>query len=319
MIKPNFYMLVGLPASGKSTWAENNKQKLNFNIRSSDALREELYGNVNDLSNNADLFKELHKRIKTDLKNNKNVCYDATNLVSKRRIAFLKELKYIPCKKICILFCTPYELCLNQNSERERIVPEEAIKKMYKNFNVPFWQEGWDEIRCVYDLDDLEKYKFDFNTTRISQDNPHHSLSLYNHLLQTTNNVFKTSGKERPDLLSAAIYHDVGKVFTKEFKNSHGELSETAHYYNHQNVSAYIALLDLILMGKPYSAEEMSEYIDYVLYISKIINDHMKPYLQWKQSEKYKKQDLEMMGEQYYNDIMLLNQADKIAKTTCKN
>ena len=40
----------------------------------------------------------------------------------------------------------------------------------------------------------------------------------------------------------------------------------------------------------------------------------MKPYLQWKDSEKSKNKDIALLGEQYYNDIMLLNKADRAAK-----
>lgn len=308
------YMLVGLPASAKSTWAESKQNELDFTIHSSDKLREELYGDVNDTKHNEDLFVELHKRVKSDLNANKNVCYDATSLSSKRRISFLKELKHINCRKVCVLFCTPYELCLKRNSERERVVPEYVMQKMYKNFQIPFMEEGWDEIRLVYDLDDIAKYQFNFNTTRISQDNPHHTLSLYNHLLKTMKNVENETGQSRPDLLTAAWYHDTGKVFTKDFHNSHGEPTETAHYYNHHNVSTYIALIDLILLGRSYSEQEMAEYVEHVLYICKIINDHMKPYLQWKDSEKAKNKDVAMLGEQYYKDILILNNADRNAK-----
>ena len=70
--KPTFIMCVGIPGTGKSTWLENNKEELNFIIHSSDAIREEL-GDVNDQSKNELVFNTLHKRIKEDLLNGKNV------------------------------------------------------------------------------------------------------------------------------------------------------------------------------------------------------------------------------------------------------
>jgi hypothetical protein len=39
----------------------------------------------------------------------------------------------------------------------------------------------------------------------------------------------------------AAWYHDVGKPYTKDFKDSKGNPSKEAHYYQHQCVGAYIA------------------------------------------------------------------------------
>ena len=72
--KPTLLMLCGIPASSKSTIAEKYvKDHKNTIIHSSDALREELFGNVNDQNNNEVLFTELHRRIKADLSAGKNV------------------------------------------------------------------------------------------------------------------------------------------------------------------------------------------------------------------------------------------------------
>ena len=92
---PVLVMMVGLPASGKSTIAHNLAKENNYIIFSSDELRVELYGDINDQNHNHDLFIELHKRIKTALKEGNNVIYDACNLSSKRRVAFLQELKKV--------------------------------------------------------------------------------------------------------------------------------------------------------------------------------------------------------------------------------
>ena len=56
-----FIMLVGLPASGKSTYAEKLRKK-GFHIHSSDKIREELTGDVNSQDKNMNVFQELHKR-----------------------------------------------------------------------------------------------------------------------------------------------------------------------------------------------------------------------------------------------------------------
>ena len=84
MKKPNFYMLVGISGSGKSSHKfEEEVVKI-----SSDALRAELYGDENDQTHNAEIFNELHKRVIKHLKAGDNVVYDATNLSRRRRIAF---------------------------------------------------------------------------------------------------------------------------------------------------------------------------------------------------------------------------------------
>ena len=106
MDKPKFIMLVGLPGSGKSFKAQELSQEYNATIFSSDALREELFNDVNHQADNTTLFNELHKRIKDCLKEGNNAIYDATNINYKKRMAFLAELKNIPCEKICVIMAT---------------------------------------------------------------------------------------------------------------------------------------------------------------------------------------------------------------------
>lgn len=298
-----FYMLVGLVGSGKSTYAEKLKEE-GVIIHSSDKIREEL-GDVNDQSKNTEVFEILHKRIKNDLQNGKSVCYDATNLSRKRRRAFLQELKNISCEKICVLVATPFEECCKQNESRDRKVPEEVLDRMYRNFNVPCKQEGWDEIIVYYLNEEWKEYygcvADHINELRdFSQDNHHHTLTLGEHMLKAGNYVFDKLHKEC-DVVHTAFTHDIGKLECKEFKNNKGEPTEEAHYYQHHTVGAYKSLF--------------FEYPSRVnkLYVSLLIELHMKPYLEYKQSEKAKEKDRKLFGDKVMADLELLHEADVMA------
>lgn len=299
-----FVMLCGLPGSGKSTYAEKLKED-DVIIHSSDAIREEL-GDINDQSKNEEVFRILHKRIKDDLKSGKSVAYDATNLNRKRRISFLKELKNIPCKKICVLVATPYEMCIAQNFKRDRRVPVEVIWNMYKSFNVPCEQEGWDDIIVYYPNEEWKEYYGDcsrhVNELRsFEQENHHHTLTLGNHMKKAGNYILAQNIGEWSDVVYAAYTHDLGKVDTKEFKNGKGEPTEEAHYYNHHFAGSYKCLF----FGYPSVANKM--------YISLLIELHMKPYLEWEQSEKAKEKDKKLFGDKVFNDVMMLHEADLFA------
>ena len=108
MNMPTFIMMCGLVASGKSTKAQELAREYNATIFSSDTLREEMFNDVNDQGHNQELFTELHRRIKECLCNGKSAIMDATNINYKKRMDFLRQLKNIPCKKICVLMATPY-------------------------------------------------------------------------------------------------------------------------------------------------------------------------------------------------------------------
>ena len=60
-ISPSFVMMIGLPASGKSTLAQRLARHGIFNIHSSDALRQELYGDEDVQDKNNQLFQELNQ------------------------------------------------------------------------------------------------------------------------------------------------------------------------------------------------------------------------------------------------------------------
>lgn len=141
----NFYMMVGLPASGKTTTALT----LGAVVRSSDDLRSSLLGDVDDQSHNKEIFDLLHSLIKADVFSGIDVVYDATNIHSRYRREFLESLSLLPCKKVCIYMDTPYDECLSRNDKRERNVPVEVMERMRDRFALPVMDEGWDEIRVI--------------------------------------------------------------------------------------------------------------------------------------------------------------------------
>ena len=53
------------------------------------------------------------------------------------------------------------ELIALINAERERQVPTNVLYKMIKNFEVPCYQEGWDDIQIVWF--DYKEHKLNFN------------------------------------------------------------------------------------------------------------------------------------------------------------
>lgn len=297
-------MMVGLPGSGKSLRAKFLAVKENAIIHSSDTLRQELFGDENTQDNNEELFKELHRRIKRDLKGEQNVIYDATNISYKRRKVFLEELKKINCEKICYLVATPYEKCLDQNKSRERQIPEYVIKKMYLTFCIPQYYEGWDEIKIIwndegYIFDTHELFYGENGLTYIEQDNPNHTLTIGNHCLKCYE--LCTEQIDDIDVSIAALYHDIGKRFTKQFKNSKGEDTDIAHYYQHHLVSAYDSMFYLRWLDD-YTMLKVVKYIQW----------HMQPF--FIKTDKAKNKLINLIGQTAYEKLLILHKADKLAK-----
>jgi len=293
-------MMVGLPGSGKSTTAEKLSKELEVRIHASDQIRKELYGDESIAGDNQKVFSILHNRIRDDLRNGKSVIYDATNINSKKRRNFLKEIDGIDCEKICVIVAKEYAGCLNQNAQRERSIPEEAIKRMYLNWKTPYWFEGWDDIQIIYnDLTFLkDPYLFPLTVYQFNQDSPHHTKTLGIHCIETSEHVKKCGLMRR-----AASIHDCGKPFTKSYLNTKGEQTSQAHYYNHQNVGAYDALF--------YDPGENSQ-ID----VSILVNLHMEPFF-WKSDKENGSRRMDkarsLWGDSLFDKVMVLHNADRQA------
>lgn len=308
-----FYMLVGLPGSGKSKMAD----RLKGDVFSSDSLRKELWGDENAQGDNDLLFQELHKRIKENLEAGKNTIYDATNISSKRRKSFVESLNKIKCVKICIFMATDYEVCLKRNKNRDRVVPEEVIKKMYMNFDIPQYREGWDEIkikRTRSSKKDYDIFEYVDHLATINHDNPYHIFTIGAHIQAVTNDIMnkymlKFAGDiERLErLLRAALYHDIGKEFTRTFINRKGEKTEVAHYYNHENVSAYMYIM--------YENEtELKNNMNKVLYIADLIGLHMRLNHNEIDLDNIKKKLLKMVGKRELEDLCIINESDRLCR-----
>ena len=134
------YTLVGLPASGKSTFTQT---LTNCVVVSSDEIREQLFGSAEYQNNPKLVFNTARKRIAEALKDGKDVVFDATNINHRARKLALNFDAY----QVAIFFTTSAEECKRRNAQRERQVPESAIDRMASRLVAPTLEEGFDEIR----------------------------------------------------------------------------------------------------------------------------------------------------------------------------
>lgn len=140
------YVMIGLPGCGKSTWAN---QWCGVKVVSSDAIREELFGDASIQGNPAKVFEEVYKRLREAMTEGEDVIFDATNIDKKRKqaIQLCNEMNY---SCVAIYFEVSPEICIKRQESRDRKVPSEVIQRMAKKLVKPSQEEGWTEIEKVY-------------------------------------------------------------------------------------------------------------------------------------------------------------------------
>lgn len=241
MFRPKLILLCGIPGSGKTFYAEKIKDSYSYIVHlSSDAIRKELYGDESIQGNPSEVFSLMQNRAIEFLNNGYDVIYDATNITRKDRASIIAKCpKFARIK--CYIIWAPIEICIERDAARERTVGKEVIDRMLKRFQMPYYDEGIDEIEIITpDNFNYSSYYKDIMTSmKIPHDNPHHTLDIYHHCMSAEK--YAAEHKFSLVIRTAADLHDCGKPYVKSFVNTKGETTETAHYYQHQCTGAWIA------------------------------------------------------------------------------
>ena len=294
------YMLIGLPASGKSTFAKKLAQTEGAVIHETDEIRERLHLGWSK-EDHEKTFQILHQEINEDLKNGRDIIYDATNMSRKDRRRSFSALRNKG-KCVAVVIATPYNICIQRDENRQDKVGEDVINRMIRRFDFPVEEEGFDKVHVVYTD---SKPSFTQETLdNFNQENHNHSLSLGEHMRSAERYAKRFVGNYNYPLISVASkYHDIGKLITKDFHDKKGNLTEDAHYYGHDKASAYMFLSEIA--PRCCALTEVDKRI-----VTTVINKHMEPYLAWKQSEKARERDLAFFGDQIIEMIDLVHEAD---------
>lgn len=249
---PKLIYMVGVAGSGKSTIAMRiaSQMKEEVVLLSSDTIRGEIYGDENCQRDPGCVFNIMHQRTVAALSQGISVVYDATNLSCKRRMNFLKSIAHIDCRKECVVVVTTPEDIEERIKQRDRKVPMEVVHKQLCQFQCPNYYEGWDSVWIEYNSkpeDCAMSYRKLWSECDIPHDNPHHTLTVIDHMSKAADIAEDLAWKD--DDLSlvnerwVARIHDIGKARTKSFTDRDGNPSEVAHYIGHQNYGAYYSLI----------------------------------------------------------------------------
>ena len=159
-MKKHLYLMMGVPGSGKSTYAKNILKYGDIYV-SRDEIRYSL------LTDKDDYFAKENEVIKTFIESIDkslvmeeycgDVFADATHLSPKGRAQVLKQLKNKD--RVSVIYLDiPLNVILERNAKRtgRALVPENVVRRMYNSIQLPTRAEG---IESIYFINENQEIK----------------------------------------------------------------------------------------------------------------------------------------------------------------
>lgn len=133
---------VGIPGSGKTTWAEQQYDYVNLNL---DDFREKVSGNAADQTVNKLAIDMRDAFLKRAINKQQNIILSDTNINPFFRNKLVEQLKTAGYSVELKVFSISLEEALKRNSSRSRNVPEEVIARMYNQLKEQNLDESSDK------------------------------------------------------------------------------------------------------------------------------------------------------------------------------
>jgi predicted kinase len=139
-------LAIGLPGSGKTTWF----RRRGVTPLSSDLLRSVLFDDVEEQRYQGLVFSTLRQLLRARLVARMPWNYvDATNLSPRERRQWIHMARALGYEVHAVFFDVPLEVCLERNRHRDRVVPEDVMRRMAAKLRQPTFEEGFAKIVVV--------------------------------------------------------------------------------------------------------------------------------------------------------------------------
>ena len=144
------YITVGLPGSGKSTYAKEFIKGKEIEYLSSDSLRAVFGKSEEDQTVTPLVFGHIKRKVDEFLKDGKNVMVDATSVNRRERSDYINSAKKYGAKVVALVFKMDRQGLIDRNKKRGeqggRVVPTNIIDRMLSKYEDPSFNEGIDVI-----------------------------------------------------------------------------------------------------------------------------------------------------------------------------
>lgn len=144
--KGTVVLTIGLPGSGKTSWF----RRRGITPLSSDLLRMMLFDDIAEQRYQDLVFSTLRYLLRARMIARMPWNYvDATNLSPRERRGWIKMTQEFGYEVQAVFFDVPVEVCVERNTRRGRMVPDDVMQRMAQKLRPPTFEEGFSKITVV--------------------------------------------------------------------------------------------------------------------------------------------------------------------------
>ena len=142
--KPQFEVVLmsGLPGSGKDSYIRRHYK--DWPVISLDSLREDKGIDHRDSTGNGQIIQEAKEKARELLRKQKGFVWNGTNITRQMRTQLIELFMQYKASVRIVYIEAPYHKLMQQNREREAVVPAAAMEKLIQKLEVPAAWEAHD-------------------------------------------------------------------------------------------------------------------------------------------------------------------------------
>lgn len=153
------HVLIGIPGCGKSTFADKLSKQLNIEIVSTDRVRMENIGILEE-----QVWPKVYQMLGEKLNNDEDVIFDATNITPKVRKRLVDNVR-VYCEEFNLIgyyFTVDWRLCMERVEKRntdpnEHYLPTDVIEGYAGKIIEPTFEEGFIKINYIDEIGNIYK------------------------------------------------------------------------------------------------------------------------------------------------------------------
>lgn len=138
-------VLVGIPGSGKSTYAQAHFRT----IISPDTIRLDRFGEAFNREYEDEVWREAYARTAERLAAGQVVCFDATSATPRRRRMLIALAETAQRPAVAVYFDIPIDTAWDRNAARPQPVPRAAFWQLARALQPPTLDEGFAAISVI--------------------------------------------------------------------------------------------------------------------------------------------------------------------------